>query len=52
MWDISNMLGISLLFIIGYYRSHGQDLSAKLIIGLGTAAIGLIIAIITILLGG
>jgi hypothetical protein len=50
--NISNMLGISLLFIIGYYRSHGQDRSAKLIIGLGTAAIGLIIAIITILLGG
>ena len=50
--NISNLLGILLLFIIGYYRSEGQDLSAKLIIGLGTAFIGIIIAIITILLGG
>jgi VIT1/CCC1 family predicted Fe2+/Mn2+ transporter len=50
--NISNMLGISLLFMIGYYRSQGRDLSAKLTIGLGTAIIGMIIAVITILLGG
>jgi hypothetical protein len=50
--DISNMLGILLLFMIGYYRAHERNLSAKVTIGFGTAVIGIIIAIITTLLGG
>jgi VIT1/CCC1 family predicted Fe2+/Mn2+ transporter len=50
--DMSNMLGILLLFIIGYYRAHERNLSAKVTMGLGTAIIGIIIAIITTLLGG
>jgi hypothetical protein len=50
--DISNMLGILLLFMIGYYRAHERNLFAKVTIGFGTAVIGIIIAIITTLLGG
>jgi hypothetical protein len=50
--DISNMLGISLLFMIGYYRAHDRTLSTKIRMGFGTAIIGMIIAIITTLLGG
>jgi VIT1/CCC1 family predicted Fe2+/Mn2+ transporter len=50
--NISNMLGISLLFIIGYYRARERNLSAKVTVGFGTAIIGIIIATITTLLGG
>lgn len=50
--DISNMLGISLLFIIGFYRAQERSLSAKVTMGFGTAIVGIIIAAITTLLGG
>ena len=50
--DISNMLGICLLFIIGYHRAYEKSASARMIIGLGTAVIGIVIAAVTILLGG
>jgi hypothetical protein len=35
-----------------YYRAHERNLSAKVTMGLGTAIIGIIIAVITTLLGG
>lgn len=50
--SISNLLGISLLFIIGFYRAQGRSLSAKVTTGFGTAVIGIIVAVITTLLGG
>jgi hypothetical protein len=50
--NASNWLGISLLFIIGYYRTHERELSGRLMSGFGTAVIGMIIASITVLLGG
>ena len=49
---VSNLLGISLLFIIGFYRAQGRSLSAKVMTGFGTAIIGIIVAVITTLLGG
>ncbi|MDD1753651.1 MAG: VIT1/CCC1 transporter family protein [Methanotrichaceae archaeon] len=50
--DVSNLMGISLLFICGYYRAHERNFSNRIIMGFGTAIIGIIIAIITTLLGG
>ena len=50
--DISNMLGICLLFIIGYHRAYEKSASARMIMGFGTAVIGIVIAAVTILLGG
>ena len=50
--DISNMLGICLLFIIGYHRAYEKSASARMIMGFGTAIIGIVIAAVTILLGG
>lgn len=50
--DMSNLLGISLLFMCGYYRAHGRNFSNRVILGFGTAIIGIIIAVITTLLGG
>ncbi|MDD1752999.1 MAG: VIT1/CCC1 transporter family protein [Methanotrichaceae archaeon] len=49
---ISNLLGISLLFISGYYRALERNLSNRIILGFGTAIIGIIIAAITTWLGG
>ncbi|NPV61967.1 MAG: hypothetical protein HPY61_04940 [Methanotrichaceae archaeon] len=50
--DVSNLLGISLLFIIGYYRTNERSLFGRVRTGLGTAVIGIIITLITIALGG
>ncbi len=50
--DISNLLGICLLFIIGYHRAYEKSASARMIMGFGTAIIGIVIAAVTILLGG
>ena len=50
--NISNMLGICLLFIIGYHRAYEKSASARMIMGFGTAIIGIVIAAVTILLGG
>jgi VIT1/CCC1 family predicted Fe2+/Mn2+ transporter len=50
--NISNILGILLLFSVGYYRAYERKLSAKLTMGLITAILGIIIAVITTLLGG
>ncbi len=48
----SNLLGILLLFGVGFYRAFRRDLSSKIISGFGTALIGIIIAGITIAVGG
>jgi len=50
--NVSNILGISLLFVIGYFRAFDRKLSAKMIMGSSTAVIGIIIAVITTLMGG
>jgi len=49
---ISNLLGISLLFMCGYFRAQDRNLLTRVTIGLGTAMIGIIIAVVTVLLGG
>ena len=49
---VSNLLGILLLFGVGVYRAVRRDLASKIISGFGTALIGIIIAGITIALGG
>lgn len=49
---ISNLLGILLLFGVGYYRAFSKDLFSRIISGIGTSLIGIIIAAITIVLGG
>jgi hypothetical protein len=50
--NISNILGISLLFIIGYNRASKRGLFARVALGFSTAIIGIIITVITTLLGG
>jgi VIT1/CCC1 family predicted Fe2+/Mn2+ transporter len=50
--DISNLVGICLLFGIGYYRAHDRNLFTKVVMGFGTAIIGIVIAVITTFLGG
>jgi hypothetical protein len=49
---VSNLLGILLLFGVGYFRAVEEDVGSRLLMGLGDAMIGIIIAGITILLGG
>lgn len=50
--NVSNILGIFLLFVIGCNRAYDKSTSDRIIMGLGTAIIGIVIAAITILLGG
>ena len=49
---VSNWMGISLLFVIGYYRTYEKDLFERLRSGFITAVIGMMIAVITVMLGG
>jgi hypothetical protein len=49
---VSNLSGIFLLFIIGYSRALERNFLSKIIQGTGVAFIGIIIAVITIILGG
>jgi hypothetical protein len=48
---VSNLLGI-LLFMVGYYWAFSKDLSSKIISGIDTSLIGVIITVVTIVLGG
>lgn len=48
----SNLLGILLLFAVGYTRALDRDIASRLVNGLGAAMIGVVIAGITIVLGG
>lgn len=50
--NISNILGILMLFVIGYNRVYEKSARDRMIMGFGTAIIGIVIAVITILLGG
>jgi VIT1/CCC1 family predicted Fe2+/Mn2+ transporter len=48
----SNLLGILLLFGVGYMRSLDQRPLSRLVMGFGTSLLGIIIAGITVVLGG
>ncbi|RPJ51789.1 MAG: hypothetical protein EHJ95_04890 [Methanobacteriota archaeon] len=50
--QISNLAGILLLFGIGYVRSLERDVISRVIFGIGTSLIGIVVAGITTLLGG
>jgi hypothetical protein len=49
---VSNVLGILLLFAVGFNRTHGMPLPLRLLKGAAAAVLGLIIALITTYLGG
>jgi hypothetical protein len=49
---ISNITGILLLFIMGYWREEDERITQKLITGGLTAFLALIITIVTVVLGG
>jgi hypothetical protein len=49
---ISNVTGILLLFIMGYWREEDKRTSKKLITGGFTALVALIITLVTVYLGG
>jgi VIT1/CCC1 family predicted Fe2+/Mn2+ transporter len=50
--DISNLFGILLLFIVGYFRSLERTFFSKIISAFGSAFIGIIITIVTVVMGG
>jgi hypothetical protein len=50
--NISNLVCIILLFIAGYSRALDRSLNARLTSAIGTSFIGVIIAVVTIRLGG
>ena len=49
---ISNLLGGLLLFTVSYLRALDRNLLPRIANGVGTSLIGIIIAGITVLLGG
>jgi hypothetical protein len=49
---VSNLLGIVLLFIVGYMRALDRNVLMKVMFGIGSSLIGIIIAGITVVLGG
>ena len=49
---VSNLLGIVLLFGVGYFRAVEKDTLSRLLMGFGSSMIGIIIAGITVVLGG
>ena len=49
---ISNITGILLLFVMGYWREEDKRIAKKLITGGLTAFVALIITIVTVFLGG
>ena len=49
---VSNLAGILLLFGIGYTRTRDRNLLARVLYGFGSSFIGIIIAVITVALGG
>jgi hypothetical protein len=49
---ISNITGILLLFIMGYWREEDKKISKKLVTGGFTALVALIITFVTVVLGG
>lgn len=49
---ISNLVGIFLLFGVGYFRALDRNFFSRVIFGFGSSLIGIVIAGITIVLGG
>ncbi|MCE5298798.1 MAG: hypothetical protein MUE45_01585 [Methanoregulaceae archaeon] len=49
---VSNLSGIFLLFGVGYLRAFDRDLFSKVLFGLGSSMVGIIIAAITVIFGG
>ncbi|MDD1713809.1 MAG: VIT1/CCC1 transporter family protein [Methanoregulaceae archaeon] len=49
---VSNLFGIFLLFGVGYFRAIEKDTFSRLLMGFGSSMIGIIIAGITVVLGG
>jgi VIT1/CCC1 family predicted Fe2+/Mn2+ transporter len=49
---VSNLSGIILLFGVGYFRALDRNFFSKVIIGFGSSLIGIVIAVITVVLGG
>jgi VIT1/CCC1 family predicted Fe2+/Mn2+ transporter len=49
---VSNLSGIFLLFGVGYFRAFDRDLFSKVLFGLGSSMVGIIIAAITVVFGG
>ncbi len=49
---ISNLVGILLLFGVGYLRALDRNIFSRVIFGIGSSLIGIVIAGITIVLGG
>jgi len=49
---VSNLLGILLLFAVGCLRALDKDLTSRMAYGVGTSLIGIVIAGITVVLGG
>lgn len=50
--DLSNCIGILLLFTIGYTRAKDRSFLSRVILGIGSSFLGIIIAGITVVLGG
>jgi VIT1/CCC1 family predicted Fe2+/Mn2+ transporter len=50
--QISNLAGILLLFGVGYIRALDENVLSRVIFGVGSSLIGIVIAGITIVLGG
>jgi hypothetical protein len=49
---VSNLLGILLLFAVGYLRALDREFSQRIIMAVGTSMIGIVITAITVVLGG
>ena len=49
---VSNLLGILLLFGVGYLRALDRDFSHRIVMAVGTSMIGIVISAITVVLGG
>jgi VIT1/CCC1 family predicted Fe2+/Mn2+ transporter len=49
---LSNISGILLLFIVGYSRAFERNFLSRIINGFASAFIGIIISVITVVLGG
>lgn len=50
--EISVILGIMTLYLIGWARAQGEMIPMRIVSGIGAASVGMIIAIITTTLGG
>lgn len=49
---ISNLAGILILFSVGYFRARDRNFFPRMLIGTGSALVGIIIVAITVFIGG